>query len=859
MTELIAVPLLGKLLGAALRQDPHSTRDVAGNGASARSELLAEANAHHAQGRYGAALTAINRALIVSPDDPELLLARASTLYVWGRLREAREACLRAKAQGLRSTTLSAILGWSCIALSRLDEAEEAMRMALEIDPDAWEAHCNLAIVMQALKRLDQAAAGYERALELSADNVQCLINLGVCRVDQDNPVAGEAQIRHAIAVDSDRARAWANLGVALARQDRNDEAFHAFQRAGRLEEQTGESVEGFVNFALNLREANRTQDALELYEKYLPAHPNLAGHNDYAFALLTAGRFPEGWHQYEFRWINEPLLSLRPGFPRPVWAGQDLRGRTVLLRAEQGFGDFVQFIRYAPAVKALGATVLLQVRVGLEQLARGVPGIDRVLDRDAAIPEFDFYINLPSLPRVFGTDLASIPAHIPYLEVEPERAERWGQRLGARDALRVGLAWAGSPTHTRDRYRSLPLAKLSPLWQVAGVRFVLLQKGPAAVEAEGLPAELGILNLGPELEDFADTAALIGELDLVLCVDTAVAHLAGALGKPVWLMLPRPADFRWMEERDDSPWYPSMRLFRQSRRDQWDEVVERVKAALQERVRGGAAAPLAHAAARAAPPLPPAVERAGIPVGHRAGLSAVVETRMGILQYLPDEAPIGASLSWYGEYLQPQLDLLARLLRPGATVLEADAGVGAHAVFLAQALGAAGHLFLYEPRPVMQRILRQNLAANRIMNVTLMRRALGRGGAGEGAAASASAPESVVTETMDELQLERLDWLKLNAGARALEVLAGATETLWRLRPLLFMAAADEPTLTELAQRAQTFSYRCWRMETALFNATNFNRREADIFSGRTALALLAIPEEIDVDIALDGCVEIS
>src|SRR4030095_5978820 len=149
MTELVAVPLLGKLLGAALRQDPHSTRDVAGNGASARSELLAEANAHHAQGRYGAALTAINRALIVSPDDPELLLARASTLYVWGRLREAREACLRAKAQGLRSTTLSAILGWSCIALSRLDEAEEAMRMALEIDPDAWEAHCNLAIVMQ--------------------------------------------------------------------------------------------------------------------------------------------------------------------------------------------------------------------------------------------------------------------------------------------------------------------------------------------------------------------------------------------------------------------------------------------------------------------------------------------------------------------------------------------------------------------------------------------------------------------------------------------------------------------------------------------------------------------------------------
>jgi hypothetical protein len=249
---------------------------------------------------------------------------------------------------------------------------------------------------------------------------------------------------------------------------------------------------------------------------------------------------------------------------------------------------------------------------------------------------------------------------------------------------------------------------------------------------------------------------------------------------------------------------------------------------------------------------------RPGIPAGHRPGFSAVAETRVGMLQYLPDEARVGESLGWYGEYLQPQLDLLARLLRPAATVLEADAGVGAHAVFLGKALGAAGHLFLYEPRAVVQRILRQNLGANRVMNVTLMRRALGRPSAGEDTA-SGEAASPVVTETLDELQLERLDWLKINDGALALEVLDGATDTLWRLRPLLFIAAADEPALTELTRGAQAFSYRCWRMETALFNPDNFNRRDTDIFSGRTALALLAIPEEIDVDIALDECVELS
>jgi hypothetical protein len=370
------------------------------------------------------------------------------------------------------------------------------------------------------------------------------------------------------------------------------------------------------------------------------------------------------------------------------------------------------------------------------------------------------------------------------------------------------------------------------------------------------LEADIELLNLGPELEDFCDTAAVISELDLVLCVDTAVAHLAGALGKPVWLMVAQPADFRWLEGGEDSPWYPTMRLFRQSRRGDWHEVIERVKVALQERLRGGLAETPAQGDPLAVPRLP-AVVRPGIPAGHQPGFSAVAEMRVGILQYLPDEALVGESLDWYGEYLQPQLDLLARLIRPGATVLEADAGVGAHAVFLGKALGAAGHLFLYEPRPVVQRILRQNLGANRVMNVTLMRQVLGRRSAAD-VAAPGEAATPVVTETLDELRLERLDSLKINDGALALEVLDGAADTLWRLRPLLFLAAADEAMLGALAERAKAFSYRCWRLETALFNAANFNRRDTDIFAGRKALALLAIPEETDVDIALDQCVEI-
>jgi hypothetical protein len=724
------------------------------------------------------------------------------------------------------------------------------MREAVAADGGALEPLCNLAIVLQAQKRLDEATAVYERIVARHPDNVQCLINLGVCSIDRGNPGDGEVQLRRALGIDGTKTSAWANLGVALALQNKNDEAFEAFARAEALAATAGDAVETFVNFALHLREAGRIKEALALYEKKLPTQPSPTAHNDYAYALLTAGKLVEGWRHYEFRWMNEPLLSLRPAFGIPTWDGQDVRGKALLLRAEQGFGDIFQFIRYAPWVKALRATVLLQVRSGLEDLARGFAGIDRVLDRSEPLPPFDFYINLPSLPRIFATDLASIPAEVPYLQPEPERVARWAQRLGDEAPLRVGLVWAGSPTHSRDRYRSIALEALAPLWGVGGVRYVLLQKGLAAADVQRLPAEVDVVNLGEELEDFADTAAVISQLDLVICVDTAVAHLAGALAKPVWVLLPQPADFRWLEEREDSPWYPTMRLFRQTRRDEWSDVVQRVRMALQERMRDGAPATLAKAKRPALPQLPVVAVPSAAP-GHQPGFSAVAECRYGIMQYLPDQAVVGDSIGWYGEYLQPELDLLARLMRPGATVVEAGAGIGAHALFVAALLGAEGHLFLYESQPVMQRILRQNLAANRVANVTLMRRVLGS----EGEAAGAG--KGMGTETLDELQLERLDWLKVDEGASALAILDGAADTLWRLRPLLFLAAEDAPMLGELTERCKGFGYRCWRMQTPLFNAANFNRRDQDIFSGRTALALLAIPEEMDVDITLGGCVE--
>jgi len=795
-------------------------------------------------------------ALATRPDDRLLLFAKASTLFERRRCWEARAVCLQAEALRLDSFEFCLLAGWCSFGVGRLEEAETWMRRAVDAAPDVHQSHFNLAVVLQAQQRNHDAATSFERALALGGDEFDVQVGLANVRLALGEFETAEFHCRRALVLDDKRAIAWRLLGAAVGRQCRYEQALEFFAHADQIADGDAEDATAFTGFAIALTEARRNSEGIAVYERYLPRFPFADGHYAYSLALLTAGRLLEGWQHYEFRWLrSQTQLSQRTCLGGPVWSGQTLRGKTILLHVEQGFGDVIQFVRYAPLVKALGGTILLRVARPMKTLMHGIEGVDQVLDRDEVIPEYHFYINLLSLPRVFATRLDTIPADIPYIRADGERAQRWATRIRADSAPKVGLVWAGNAVHPNDRFRSMDLRMLRPILEVAGVGFVSLQKGPGAETAGVLPEGVDWVDVGPELEDFSDTAAVISQLDLVICVDTAVAHLAGAMGKPVWMMVAQPADFRWLEGREDSPWYPTMRLFRQSRRDDWTDVVERVKAALEERVRDGAAVMPAKTSAKAVTSVPlPWTSPAQLKVGHRPGMSAVAETRIGILQYLPDEPIIGDAIGWYGEHLQPQLDLLARMVRPGSTVMEVGAGIGAHAVFLGRLLGEAGHLFLYEARPVLQRILRQNLAANGVSNVTLMRRTLSSRGEGEGSEAAMP-----TTETLDELQLERLDWLKVDASVAALDVLAGASDTLWRLRPLMFLGAEDEQTLGRLAERARQFSYRCWRMETALFNRQNFNRREADIFDGGTALALLAIPEEIEVDIALDECIEIS
>ena len=591
------------------------------------------------------------------------------------------------------------------------------------------------------------------------------------------------------------------------------------------------------LGLAGNLRDDARYAEAQALVDPLRHAGQGAEAHMLYAHMLLVQGRLPEGWRHNEFRWLTEHFLARRPRYAKPVWDGQDLRGKTILLRAEQGMGDTLQFARYASLVKAQGATVCLAVPRELATVARYLRGVDRVclLREEETDVAFDYYAPLLSLPRVFGTGLSTIPADVPYLGVDPEREARWRAELSTK-RLKVGLVFGGNPQNLEDRYRSVPMKALAALGAVEGVQFYSLQKGAREADAASPPEGFDLVNLGPKLADFADTAAAISQMDLVISVCTSVAHLTGALGKPLWVMLHRAADWRWLTDRDDSPWYPTARLFRQRRRGDWTEVVDRVRTALRERVREPRAADSTPANA-ALPTLPEVAGPHDAP-GYRPGVPAVAETRFGIVEYFPDDGAIGASLGWYGEWQQQHLDLLAGLIRAGDTVLATSAGIGIHVLFAASVIGERGHLIASERRETHYRALRQNLAANRAANVTVLR------------------PSAA---TIDELCLERLDWLKIAESESALEAIEGAADTIWRLRPSVFVAAADSQAFADVVRCVTGFGYRCWRHEVPLFNTANFNHRTNDIFAGRASLGLVAFPEECEGLPTLPGCIEVA
>lgn len=431
-----------------------------------------------------------------------------------------------------------------------LPGAEDTFRQLLQTDPDCAEAHLNLALLLERRGAVpDEIELHYLDALTLKPWIAETYLNYGAFLHNQKRLTEAEQIYRHALVHSPQSAQAWSNLGALYA---------------GLRHEAQAEQC---CRVALNI-------DA-----SHASAHLNLA------YVLLRQGRWEEGWQHFEARnWRRDWAEH----FPFPLWQGEPLQGKRLIVIADGGYGDIIQCCRYFAQLKNLGAARTgLICQPALAPLLSQVAGLDEVLTTESKSPAdaWDYWIPALSLPRCCGTRPDNIPALLPYLRADPERMERWSQRLSDSQGLRVGLVWRGNPNFENDDQRSLPhLDLLAPLGQVPGVSFISLQKGRGEDEALAPPVGLSLLPLGSEVQDFADTAALITQLDLVITVDTAVAHLAGALGKPCWVLLPEyKTDWRWLTEREDTDWYPGvMRLFKQPTMGDWDSVIDRVRDELE-------------------------------------------------------------------------------------------------------------------------------------------------------------------------------------------------------------------------------------------------------------------------------------
>lgn len=511
------------------------------------------------------------QALALSPDLVDTLYNIGNTCQDLGHSERSVgyfERALRLRPDAIE---LHNNLGSALQDLGRLDEAIASYRKALTLRPEAVEVLDNLAGALRAQGELDAAEACYERAITLRPDWIESHIGLGVVQREQGRFEDAVARYEHVLALAPDQPETRINLGVALVDLGRSQEAVGQYERALALQPNRAETHN---NLGVALERQGRHTEALACYGRALELRPDYAeAHFNRAHALLITGELKEGWEEYEWRFA---VARYDRNFGRPLWSGEPLAGLTILLHSEQGFGDTLQFLRYVPLVAKLGGRVILEVPESLVRVARSVEGASAVSAAGEALPAFDCHCPLLSLPRVFGTDLATIPNRVPYLRPPARALAAWAERIGDAPGLRVGLVWAGTTIGPLD------LRLLEPFWQVAGVSWFSLQVNR---EADGLPLPAGVkfVELSPWLADFAETAAAVCQLDLVVSVDTAVAHLAGALARPAWVMLPAAPDWRWLLGRQDSPWYPTMRLFRQPSVDDWSAVAREIADALAQ------------------------------------------------------------------------------------------------------------------------------------------------------------------------------------------------------------------------------------------------------------------------------------
>jgi tetratricopeptide (TPR) repeat protein len=583
---------------------------------STRITVVAEtmdcAARYHEDGNIRKAEQLYRQVLQSNPNDLTALHALGIIAHQMGNHHEAVELLTRAIAGDPLRAQFHNTLGLVFEALGDIEQALNAYWKAVSVQPDYAEAYHNMAIALQSQRqyaaavekcrkavslkrdyaeayntmgfalekqqRFAEAIESYKQAVRLSPDFAEAYNHLGVILNDLGQPREAIESYRLALRADPNYAEAYNNLGIALKNREQFAEAIWNFEQALRLDP---DFAEAHYNLANSLRDQGRCVEALAGYKRAVQLNPDYAeAHWNMSLTFLLDGNFEEGWKRYQWRRIADPKTRNRcESSGRPRWTGESFAGRRLFIHCEQGFGDNIQFVRYLPMIKARGGTVVVETLRPLMGLLRGFPGIDELVEYnpdEKSSVSFDVFTSLLDMPNVFGTTLETIPAEVPYIFADRARVEYWRTKI-SQPGFKVGIVWAGSPTHGNDRYRSCRLEFFAPLTKMGAVRLYGLQAGKAAAQMDELAGTMPITNLAKEFKDFTDTAAAIENMDLIISVDTSVLHLAGAMGKPAWALLPFAPEWRWMLNRQDSPWYPTIKLFRQDTWNGWDGVFRRV------------------------------------------------------------------------------------------------------------------------------------------------------------------------------------------------------------------------------------------------------------------------------------------
>jgi tetratricopeptide (TPR) repeat protein len=548
-------------------------------------------------GRHEEAIPSYDKAVALHPANADTRFNRANALY-YSKQHEAALAGYD-EAIALKSDYADAYnnRGLALASLKRYEAALASYDQAIAFNADFALAYSNRGLVLKELHQFEAALVSYERAIALKADFAEAHSNRGLVLKELNQFEAALANYDRAIALKANFAEAHSNRGLVLKELNQFEAALASYDRAIAL---NPDFAEAYSNRGLVKQDLHQLDAALADFDQAIALKGDFAvAYFNRAMASLTVGDFKNGWIDYEWRWKGDSGAIIKDGrrLPQPCWLGNEpLAGKTILLHSEQGLGDTLQFCRYVKWVADLGARVILEVQRPLQSLLADLEGVTQVLSQGDARPAFDYYCPLMSLPLAFKTTLPTLPARIPYLRSNAQKALHWQQLLGEKTKLRVGLVWSGGFRANQpelwainDR-RNVPLAKLA-LLKHPDIEFYSLQKGQ--------PAESDLANLtsrnweGPHLtdftnllSDFSDTAALLEQLDLLISVDTSMAHLAGAMGKPVWVLNRYDACWRWLLDRTDSPWYPTATLYRQERAGDWDSVIHRVRSDLHARVR---------------------------------------------------------------------------------------------------------------------------------------------------------------------------------------------------------------------------------------------------------------------------------